>query len=249
MENFNELETVGKVPNRDSGSVLSHAFELYKGILLYPIVAGVIIFVIVSILFSLTGLWGIFMEMGQNSQGMGSYDTEAYEELYRGTPFLSFMGSFSLVNILVFSPLVVGTIYIAHKKNLNQHIEFSDLFIGYRQNFLNIVLYGLIFSIAVIICTNLCYVPAVFVMPFLFLGYPFLLFQNLTAIEALKKSFDVVKNNYGDILLINLLAYLCSSLGFLACCIGIIVTYMFYYSTMYSAYCAYVALPRQLEQN
>lgn len=249
MENFKDLETGGSVPDKNSGSILTHAFELYKGILLYPIIAGVIVFIIVFILLSVTGLWGIIMEMSQNRDSMAGYNAEAYEDLYRGTPFLSFMGSFSLVNILVLSPLVVGTIYVAHKKNLNQQIEISDLFIGYKQNFINIVLYGLIFSIAVIICTNLCYVPAVFVMPFFFLGFPFLLFQNVTAIEALKRSFDIAKDNYGEILLINLLAYLCSCLGFIACCIGIIVTYMFYYSTMYSAYCAYVALPRQIEQN
>lgn len=249
MENFNEIKTTGTVPNRDSGSILSHAFELYKGIFIYPIVAGVIFFIAISILLSITGLWATMMEIGQNSQSAGSYNPGLYEDLYGGSAFLSFTGGASLVNILVLSPLIVGTIYITHKKNLNQHIDFSDLFIGYRQNFVNIALYGLIFFITVFICTNLCYVPAVFVMPFFFLGFPFLLFQNISAVEALKKSFEVVKENYGDFLLINLLAYLCSLLGVFACCIGIIITYMFYYSTMYSAYCAYVALPRQLEKN
>lgn len=246
MENFTELETTGKIPGRDSSSIISHAFELYKGVFIYPLVAGVLYFIAISIIASITGLGALFMEMGQNSQAMGSYDPEMYNDIYRSTPFLTFMGGFSIVNILLFSPLIVGTIYIAHKRNLNQHIDFSDLFIGYKQNFLNIVLFGLIFSIVVTICTNLYYVPAVFILPFLFLGYPFLLFQNVSAIEALKNSFEIVKNNYGDFLLLNLLAYLCSMLGLVGCCIGIIVTYMFYYSTMYSAYCAYVALPKQL---
>lgn len=247
MDNFNEFETTGKIPSKDSGSIISHAFELYKGIFIYPLVAGVLYFIAISIIASITGLGALFMEMGQNSQSIGSYDPEMYNDIYRSTPFLTFMGGFSIINILLFSPLIVGTIYIAHKKNLNQHIEFSDLFIGYKQNFVNIIIFGFIFSIAVAICTNLCYVPAVFAMPFLFLGYPFLLFQNVSAIDALKNSFEIVKNNYGDFLLLNLVAYLCSLLGFVGCCIGIIVTYMFYYSTMYSAYCAYVALPRQLD--
>ncbi|TDX84544.1 hypothetical protein [Epilithonimonas xixisoli] len=247
MENFNEFENTGTVPDRDTGNIISHAFEIYKGIFMYPLVAGILYFIALSVIASITGLGALFMEMGQNSQSMGSYDPEMYNDIYRSTPFLTFMGGFSIINILLFSPLIVGTIYIAHKKNLNQKIDFSDLFIGYRQNFLHIVLYGLIFSIASIICTNLCYVPAIFVMPFLFLGYPFLLFQNVSAIEALKNSFEIVKNNYGNFLLLNLLAFLCSYLGLIGCCIGIILTYMFYYSTMYSAYCAYVALPRQLD--
>ncbi|WP_379967366.1 hypothetical protein [Epilithonimonas sp. UC225_85] len=247
MENFNEFESKGNVPNRDSGSIISHAFGIYKDIFIYPLVAGLIFFIVISILLSLTGVWAIFMDASQNSGG--GYNPDIYRELYHGTPFLTFAGSASLFNILLFSPLVVGTIYIAHKKNIKQDIQFSDLFIGYKQNFLNIVLFGLIFAIVSGICSWLFYIPAVFVMPFLFFGYPFLLFQNISAIEALKRSIDIVKNNYVDILVINLLAYLCSLLGFFACCIGIIITYMFYYSTMYSAYCAYVALPRQLEQN
>jgi hypothetical protein len=248
MDNFKDFETTGKTPDRDSGSIISHAFEIYKDIFIYPLVVGVLFLIVVSFLAGITGLWATFMDMSQNSGSIGSYDPDTYKDLYRGTPFLTFFGSASLFNILLFSPLVVGTIYIAHKKNINEEIQFSDLFIGYKQNFLNIVLFGLIFAIVSGICSWLYYLPAVFIMPFLFFGYPFLLFQNASVFEALKNSIDIVKNNYVDILIINLLAYLCSCLGIIGCCIGIIITYMFYYSTMYSAYCAYVALPRQLGQ-
>ena len=61
MDNFNEFDSVGKVPNRDSGSIISHAFELYKGIFIYPIVAGIIFFIAVSIMASITGLGAMFI--------------------------------------------------------------------------------------------------------------------------------------------------------------------------------------------
>lgn len=247
MDNFKELETTGKIPDRDSGSIISHSFTIYKDIFVYPLVVGILLAVILSVLAGITGFWAALIGISEEAQS-GGYNPDVYNEIYRSGPFLTFAGGASLFNILVFSPLIVGTIYIAHKKNINQPIEFSDLFIGYKQNFLNIVLYGLVFAIATGICSWLFYVPAVFIMPFLFLGYPFLLFQNVSAIEALKNSIDVVKNNYADFLIINLVAYICSFLGIFGCCIGIIITYMFYYSTMYSAYCAYVALPRQLGQ-
>ena len=186
--------------------------------------------------------------MSQSSSG-GNYDPELYKAIYTSSPFLYFMGGSSLLNILLFSPLIVGVIYMAHKHNNKEALQFSDLFIGYKQNTLQIILYGLIFSIVVGISTQLCYIPAIVIMPFLYLGYPFLLFQNVSAIEALKRSFEIVKNNYVDFLVINLLAYLCSMLGMIACCIGLIVTYMFYYSTMYSAYLAYVAVPKEIETN
>ncbi len=247
MENFNEFEMTGKVPNRDSGSIISHAFEIYKSTFVYPLVAGIIFVIGISILATVTGFWAAAMDMGQTSRSLGGYDADMYKELYRGTPFLTFAGGASLFNIFLFSPLVVGTIFVAHKRNLNQQIQFSDLFIGFKQNFLNIALYGFIFAIAAGISSWLFYIPAIFIMPFLFLGFPFLLFQNASAFEALKKSIDIAKNHYVDILLLNLLAYICSALGIIACCIGIVFTYMFYYSTMYSAYCAYVALPREIK--
>jgi len=246
MDNFKEFETSGKIPDRDAGSIISHSFQIYKDIFVYPLIVGILFAAIVSVLAGITGFWAAVIGVSQEAQSAG-YNSEIYDEIYRGTPFLTFAGGASLFNILVFSPLIVGTIYIAHKKNINQKIEFSDLFIGYKQNFLNIVLYGLLFAIVTGICSWLFYVPAVFIMPFLFLGFPFILFQNISAVEAFKHSIDIAKNNYVNFLIINLIAYICSFLGLFGCCIGIIITYMFYYSTMYSAYCAYVALPKQIE--
>lgn len=62
---------------------------------------------------------------------------------------------------------------------------------------------------------------------FFFLGYPILLFENAGAIEAISKSFNIVKENYGAFLLLNLVAFLLSGLGIIACCIGIIVSAFF----------------------
>ncbi len=42
MSEFNEFDQQGSVPERTTGSVISHAFEIYKGIFLYAIVAMVI---------------------------------------------------------------------------------------------------------------------------------------------------------------------------------------------------------------
>ncbi|STD13138.1 hypothetical protein [Chryseobacterium carnipullorum] len=42
MSEFNEFDQQGSVPNKDTGSIISHSFEMYKGVFLYGIVAMVI---------------------------------------------------------------------------------------------------------------------------------------------------------------------------------------------------------------
>ena len=71
---------------------------------------------------------------------------------------------------LVLAPLYVGVIYVANKYNFKQPVNFSDLFIGYKQNFLNIVIYSLISSIIFTVTFMMCLLPGLLVMPFLMLG-------------------------------------------------------------------------------
>ncbi len=45
MSDFNEFDEQGSVPNRDTGSIISHAFEMYKGVILYAVVAAIIYYI------------------------------------------------------------------------------------------------------------------------------------------------------------------------------------------------------------
>lgn len=79
------------------------------------------------------------------------------------------------------------------------------------------------------------------------LGYPILLFENATATEALGKSFNIAKENYGTFLGATVVGGLISIAGIILCGIGIIVTAPFMMIVMYSVYCAFLGKPRQLE--
>ena len=84
-------------------------------------------------------------------------------------------------------------------------------------------------------------------MPFLMLGYPILLFENASFADALSKSFNIAKENYGTFLGVSLLSLLISISGILLCGIGIIATMPFFLVAMYSIYCAFLGRPRQIE--
>ncbi len=158
------------------------------------------------------------------------------------------MGASSLFGLLL-APLYVGLIYMVNKYNTKNPVEFSDLFIGYRQNFVNILIYSFLSGLISTVAAALCFFPVIFVYPFLLIGYPILLFENASATEALSKSFNIAKENYGVFLLTGFLGALISLAGVILCGIGIILTAPFMMVVMYSTYCAFLGKPRQIMYN
>ncbi|MBP2617164.1 beta-carotene 15,15'-monooxygenase [Chryseobacterium jejuense] len=240
MSEFNEFDQQGSVPNKETGSIISHAFEMYKGVFGYAIVAMIIYIVGGFIIQSVTGFnSAAIMEEMQTS---GDYGNFRYWE----TPGFSMYMTFSSLFLLLLTPLYVGLIYMVNKFNTKNPIEFSDLFIGYRQNFVNILIYSFLSGIISSVALTLCFIPFFFIYPFLLLGYPILLFENSSAIDALSKSFNMAKENYGTFLGVSFLGLLVSMAGVILCGIGLILTAPFIMIVMYSAYCAFIGKPRQI---
>lgn len=240
MDNFQEFEQpIG--PQKSSGDIISHAFEMYKGVFLYALLAMVIYILATVVLRSVIG-----------------FDSESFSEEIRSShgdfsgvdfwaiPRLGIYSGLSGLLGIVITPLFVGIIYMANKYNFKQQLQISDLFIGYRQNFVNILIYTVIFNIVLGISFAMCIVPGFFVLPFFLLGYPILLFENASFSEALSKSFTIAKENYGVFLGAAFLGFLISFAGIFLCGIGIIATIPFFIIVSYSTYCAFCGRPRPL---
>jgi len=240
MSEFNEFDQQGSVPERSTGSIISHAIEMYKGVILYAIVAMIVYIVLGYVIQLLTG-FNSFAIM-ESMRDSGDYSNFRYWEV----PGFSMYVTLSSLLGLLLAPLYVGLIYMINKYNTKLPIDFADLFIGYKQNLGNILIYALISWVITTIAFSLCVLPVVFVYPFLFLGYPILLFENASATEALGKSFNIVKENYGTFLGVVVLGAIISFAGIILCGIGIILTAPFMMAVMYSAYCAYLGKPRQV---
>ncbi len=241
MENFNEFDSPATTPNREAGAIISHALEIFKNTFLYCFLAVVIYFLLSYLIQLVTGFNSQLL-MEQIKDSGGNFD---YKEIVTAPGFAAYSGANFLVTLLL-TPIFVSLIYVANKSNFKQSITVSDIFFAYKQNFINIFIYALITQIALTILLIMCILPAFFVMPFFFLGYPILIFEKASAFDALKKSFDIVQNNYGTILLTAILAGLISIAGFILCCVGIYLTIPFAYIAMYSTYCAYCGAPRQI---
>ncbi len=237
MEQFNQANS----PEKSSGSIISHAFEMYKGIFLYAILAMAIYIVASMIVQPVSGFDS--QDLVEEITSVGDFTRI---DIWSVPGVKMYYGLSGLMGILI-APLYVGLIYIANKYNFHQQISFSDLFIGYKQNFFNILIYSLISGIITGVSFVMCIIPGFFIIPLLLIGYPVLLFENASFSEALSKSFNIAKENYGTFLGASFLGLLISFAGIFLCGIGILATVPFYLVVMYSAYCAFCGKPRQID--
>lgn len=240
METFQEING-DQLPKKTSGEIISHAFEMYKGVFLYAILAMVIYFLVSMIIQPLSGFdSSSFSEEIRSADGdFSSLDVWAIPGMKM------YYGLSGIVNLLL-APLHVGVIYLANKYNNRESLQVADLFIGYRQNFVNILIYSLLAHVIMAISIVMCFLPFFFVIPFLLLGYPILLFENASFTEAFSKSFQIAKDNYAVFLGTAILGLLISISGILLCGVGIVATMPFYFAVMYSAYVAFCGKPRPL---
>ncbi len=238
MDTFEEFDQpLG--PEKSASGIIAHAFDIYKGVFLYAIVAVLISSAVSFLVQPISGF---------NSADLMEEMKDTGDSLpnFWAIPGFAFYSGLSALVSLLATPLYVGVIYIANKYNLQEPISFSNLFIGYRQNFVNIILYSLVAGVLITIAMAMCFLPVFLVFPLLLLGYPILLFENATVSQAFSKSFAIAKDNYGTFLGTSVLGFLISIAGVFLCGIGLIFTMLFYLVVMYSAYCAFCGRPRPI---
>lgn len=240
MENFSQLNKPTN-PEKEVGSIISHAFENYKGVLLYAVIAFILTSIISWLFQTLLGLDEVITPdmMKDISEGK-------HVNFWEIPNFSLTIGLSGLIGVLLY-PVYAGILYITHKVNTNQPVQFSDLFIGYKQNTLNLLLYGIISGILIGIGFVLCIIPGFLLLALFFIGMPIVFFENKGPIEALQKAFEVSKPHIWTMVGVSLLSLLISFAGVLLCGIGIVFTAMFTYTAMYSAYCALCGTPYEVK--
>ncbi len=238
MAQITDFDKPDFVPEKKTSSIINHALAMYKGVALYGIIAMLIYIAGSYLIQRLIGFDSVEMldEMKNNGTDYYSFN---YFALPGFSTYLSLSGLFGLLA----SPLYIGLLYIVDKYRRREPAQFSDLFIGYRQNFINIVIFTLISGIISGLALFFCVIPFFFVYPFLMLGYPVLLFENASAAEALKRSVHLGKENYGTLLATGFVGMLLSWIGIILCGIGFVATAPFFAVVMYSAYCACAGRP------
>jgi hypothetical protein len=129
----------------------------------------------------------------------------------------------SWVGYIVAFPLTIGLAYAALKQLRGEEFGFSDLFAGFRR-FFPLLGVGLLTYIAVTISAMLCIVPVFYVAGAVSLAGLLSLDRGMGAIEALQTSMRTLGSSSWLMTIFLLVAAIFSSLGAIACGIGVIVT-------------------------
>lgn len=253
MDQFSEFERP-LAPQKESGSIISHAWENYKGIfiyaLLYLVIAGIVGFIFS--LFLPSGSTEGYKEIIDSVRNGKSIDLEEISAIQSSMGFTSYILNFvisAIFGALLF-PLSAGLIFIAHKYNSKQNIDIADFFIGYKQNTVNLMLYGLFMSFITTVGYYCCILPGIYLSIVGITGLPIIFFENKTPIEAFKKALNITNSDFGTILVVAILMFLIAYvLGAILCCIGLLFTIGFTFSVKYSTYCAYCGTPYEVNKN
>lgn len=249
LEQVQEIKKHGY--HLDLGDVISQTFENFKKIAL---LSGAIIIVLAIVLLMITlGVGGIL--------GLALNFTDFFTEYSSGnvsTTFLLINMAVSVVGYALISPVVAGIMQIAHNAETNRDFDFSTAFSHYKtKHFKELFLATAVITFVssgistlsqlgqlyflddlslMIIITIVNLILAALVPLLTLLTIPFIIFGNLSAMEAIKASIVTVSKRFWMILLLMIIFFICAMLGFFALCIGIFFTLPIFSSAQYIIY-------------
>lgn len=221
------------------GQVFEKGFEIFKNvfaqagvaIILFSILSGVVNFTLMTFIFEIN-----FLEMSEVG-----FELKDQEEL----KILIYVLITTLIVGLI-TPMSVGILLLCKQAHKKEEVRISSIFELYNTaHFKEIFIFSTLLSLIssftslgldMIELPLLLFVFYPLVYLFTYLVYPLIVFQNLSAFEAVGVSFNLVGKNVFIILALIIVAALASLLGFFALCIGIFFTIPFYYCILFSIY-------------
>ena len=248
LEQVQEIKKHGY--HLDIGEVISQTFENYKKIAL---LSGGIIIVLVIIFFVLALGVGAILGLAIN---FTDFLTDYSVGNFSAAVLLTKMGATVLVSGLI-APVTAGIMQIAHNAETNKDFDFSTAFTHYKSKYFKdlflatiiitftssafetIIQLSHLYFFDYILTSLLGIISFVFSMLvtlFTLLTIPFIIFGNLSAMEAIKASIVTVSKRFWIILLIMIICFLCAMMGIFALCIGIFFTMCIYISAQYIIY-------------
>lgn len=212
---------------------INQGWEMYQKqlgnwLLMSLIVWGITL--LLGIIFGLFGgAMGIFSAM-RNSR----FDPNEIQALMFGTnKFLGFI--MVLINSVVMAFFYGGMYKAAFKQLRGEQISVNDLFAG-MEHFGSIAVVKVIIAfLTQLICLCL-FIPGILLAGLLFFIYPLIVDRRLGPVEAMKTSLQVTGQNWLMFILFGTAVWTLSFAGYLACCIGVVVTYPLLFTITVVAY-------------
>lgn len=124
--------------------------------------------------------------------------------------------------LFVTGPVNYGVAYVYLKLTRGEAFEVTDIFAGFKNNYINVILANLLTSAIVIAGLIFLIIPGIiFACKLAFVPY-LVMDKNMETVEAVKKSWEMTNGHTGTIFLIGLLAIPIAIMGLLLLIIGLI---------------------------
>jgi hypothetical protein len=226
----------------DFSNVFNHAFENYKKIALY---AGLILLAFSIIAIFLGG--GVFVALYGVEHFNEQYFKTLQNEQAVGVVLIVYTLVITFVAALL-SPLTAGFLKVADCADKDQEFNVSTVFSYYNSRYFSpLFISALLISLTggvISVAFSYMGIPVVdaiitlIIALFTSLTIPLIIFGDLNAIDAIKSSAVIVSKQPLVIALLFIVGGLASTVGFIACCIGIVFTIPITYSVKYAIYSA-----------
>jgi uncharacterized membrane protein len=169
----------------------------------------------------LVGIWIAVLVVMAPEPDYSTYETPGMLDAFGGIGGILVSLVFVIAMVVIVaafqSAYVSGLLEIAD----GRPVEIGTFF--RPRNLGSVLVAGLLVGIVVAIGYALCFIPGLIAAFLLIFTFVALLDRNLAPIDAMKASFEIVKNNVGSVLLMYLCVIAIIFVGELACGIGVIV--------------------------
>lgn len=167
-----------------------------------------------------------------------NFSNPSTQEEALGRAGLAYVASLpvSLMSAAFIAVMAGGLIVMALKEIRGEKAEFGDIFSGFSSGAIHLAIAGFLIQLAAGFGFCLCIIPGLLLYGLFMTTFPFIVDQKMTAIDAMKASFNLIRDQMWMALGVYLVAIICSILGLIACCIGIVVTLPIVYIVSALAY-------------
>lgn len=205
-------------------------------VLIYSIFSGLVGFMVESI----TGLNVLSQQLVDEISGVRdiNYLKEKLQDFYINNS-TSFIGSKLITGfiMLLSFPLAAGFILVCREYDLKGYVSVATLFQGFKSEYWGrLMVLALVYFVVSNIAMLLFVLPGIYIWVAACLACPFVLFQNMSGVEAFKASISTVNKNWFLVFQLLFVASLIGVLGYLLCFVGRMVTYPFVLVSIYMMY-------------
>jgi hypothetical protein len=138
--------------------------------------------------------------------------------------FLVLLSKSTVVGLILVGPLFAGLLWFLLKRIRHEPAEFEDIFSGFKIDFVQTMLAGLVISILVALGLILCLAPGIYLAVAWAFTLPLIMDKRLPFWDAMEVSRRVVSRHWWNLFGLLLLTILINLVGALVCCVGIFIT-------------------------